>query len=466
MSSEIIEPSLGLSSSDEASNALPRRAAAPPDDSQVELPALTPSPPLGATGTSSADELVLSLGQISPDPFLDEFQPEPAPAPVPERSTGGPQPSAVSARPWARDDLELDVPPSAEVASVSDPPSGVPARAAALDLEPKRPPAAPAGSPHRVPSPGVSPHPSTAESFAALDLGTTSSSKATAPSVPRKKPAAGDPEDSSLDDDFEEDYAPARTNWLSVLHASLTSALALGLIWVLWGHRVARESPPVEPDPFPTAESTADPGHRAGQSRKLVAVDPIPAERIVTLGQTIVIDSLEVTPLAILAGPVILRREIKKGEARRGGNDALMLKLRLKNLSTDSILVPLDEAFIRERKRGIRDSFIEAGQSHQIDMFPLAIVSEWAIAGQDFRELKPGESYETAVVSAPDALGAAAPEMTWRLRLRTDVNQTAVLGVRFQNRDIVKLSPREIPDLPEQREREETPPDPDGSARS
>ena len=143
-----------------------------------------------------------------------------------------------------------------------------------------------------------------------------------------------------------------------------------------------------------------------------------------------------------------------------------MLKLRLKNLASDSILVPLDEAFIRERARGVRDSFIEAGPAQQIEMYPLAVVSEWSIAGQEFRELRPGESYETAVVSAPDALGAAAPEMTWRLRLRTDVNQTAVLGVRFQNRDIVKLSPREIPDLPEQRERRGTPPDPDGSARS
>ena len=57
-------------------------------------------------------------------------------------------------------------------------------------------------------------------------------------------------------------------------------------------------------------------------------------------------------------------------------------------------------------------------------MFPLAVESEWSIVGQEFRELKPGESYETVVVSAPDALDHVAPEMTWRLRLRTDINQT------------------------------------------
>ena len=119
-----------------------------------------------------------------------------------------------------------------------------------------------------------------------------------------------------------------------------------------------------------------------------------------------------------------------------------MLKLRLKNISTDSILVPLDEAFIRERGRGVRDSFVETGGTRRIEMFPLAVVSEWSIVGQEFRELGPGESYETWVVSAPGALGHLAPEMTWRLRLRTDLNQTETLGVRFREGEIRKLPGR------------------------
>jgi hypothetical protein len=221
---------------------------------------------------------------------------------------------------------------------------------------------------------------------------------------------------------------------------SYASAVTIGLIWVLWSHRLPRES--VEADPFPPADTATDPGHRADQSRKLVPPPPLPDDRIAKLGQTVRLGSLEVTPLEITTGTVSLVREINRAEKRQGGEGALLLKLRLKNVSSDSILVPLDEAFLRERGRGIRDSFVETGPIAQIDMFPLAVVSEWSIVGQEFRELRPGESYETEVVSAPDAIAHLVPEMTWRIRLRTDVNQTETLGVRFREKDIRKATGR------------------------
>jgi hypothetical protein len=445
MSGEMSQSSSGLSSSDDASDKLAGRAVPPSDDSLPEPAALASSPPFAGSGTSSADELALSPGQISPDPYLDEFRPEPAPVSDHGVIAGAPKAFAAPTGPWAREalDVDLDVPPSAEITAVEDSPFGVSALAADLDLDTTGRKAATSSGPAET-SP-----PSTSERFASLDLYAPPASKAESRSA-RKKQAKQDEEAAFLDEDEDEPQPARSTNWLSVLHTSLTSALAIGLIWVVWGKRVARESATVEPDPFPPAESSSDPGHRAGQSRKLVALEPLPENRIIALGQTIAIDSLEVTPLKILAGPVILRHAINKPQARRGGNDALILKIRLKNLSRDLILVPLDEAFIRTRGRGIRDSFIEAGPSRQIEMFPLAIVSEWAIAGQDFRELKPGESYETMVVSAPKALGDVTPDMTWRLRLRTDINQTSTVGIRFHDEDIRKISPRETPELAEE----------------
>ena len=65
-----------------------------------------------------------------------------------------------------------------------------------------------------------------------------------------------------------------------------------------------------------------------------------------------------------------------------------------------------------------------------------AVESEWSIVGQQFRDLKAGESFETVIVSAPDSLSHKAPEMTWRIRLRTDLNHTDDLGVRFSEADI------------------------------
>jgi hypothetical protein len=427
MSSEIIEPSAGLPHSDEPPAALPG-GVAHPVDSRSGLPPVAPRP--APEGTSSFDELVLALGQVSPDPFLEEFKPEPAPEAA--AGAGGPEPRATPIGTGDLGNIDLDVPPSAEKTA---PPAG-------------RAGAASSGAPRPGPAASAAPQPSTSERFAALDLNSPPASQRAAVAA-KKTMAAKHAEPTGLDDD-EVDYAPAHgSSWLIVLLGSYASAVTLGLIWVLWGHRAPRESATVEPDPFPVAETTADPGHRAGQSHKVVVQDALSAERIIAPGETIVIGSLEVTPLEIAAGPVILRREVTEVEARRGGNDALILKLRLKNLSNDSTLVPLDEAFIRERKRGIRDSYIEAGQSQQIDMYPLAIVSEWSIAGQDFRELQPGESYETRVVSVPDALDRLTPEMTWQLRLRTDLNQTGRMGIRFHKDDIRRMSPEEVPSVTE-----------------
>jgi hypothetical protein len=264
--------------------------------------------------------------------------------------------------------------------------------------------------------------------------------------------AAGDPKGADDDEIDDEDLPDHGINWPMALLASYASAVTLGLFWVLWSHRVARESPGVEPDPFRPAGAVLESGRRAGQSRKFVPPAPLPADRLVELGQTIRLGMLEVTPLEISSGTVILNREIRQHEARPGGDDALMLKLRLKNLSSDSILVPLDEAFLRPRAQGVRDSFVEAGQARQIEMFPLAVVSEWSIDGQEFRELNPGESYETLVVSAPGAVGRLDPTraMTWRIRLRVEVNQTQALGIQFRAQDVRKM-PRRV--VPETRER-------------
>ena len=113
--------------------------------------------------------------------------------------------------------------------------------------------------------------------------------------------------------------------------------------------------------------------------------------------------------MAVTSGPVTLQRIIMSSERRKAGKEALKLRLRLRNVSDDAAFFPLDEAFVRERERGGSDSFIERRQGFPIDMYPLAVASEWSIVGQEFRKLKPGESYETVLVSAPDARSRRPP---------------------------------------------------------
>ena len=114
----------------------------------------------------------------------------------------------------------------------------------------------------------------------------------------------------------------------------------------------------------------------------------------------------------------------------------MKLKIRLRNVSTDKVFAPLDEAFLRASESGDVDSFIMRDGGGRIELFPLAVESEWSIVGQEFRELRPGESMEAIIVSAPDALRLKDEEMTWRIRLRTGINETDVLGVRITPEEV------------------------------
>jgi hypothetical protein len=445
MSSEIVPSTLGISRSDESPDGLPDSGATTPKASTPAAP--NPTGP----GTASADDLGLSPDHLCPDPLLDEFKPEPTEAsalasPDPEASgASAPSPAEASMPPapsppgsWSQVALDLGVTSGAESVSGADPTTGPPAFVEASESKPATRFAAPA-DPVGPSVEKQSASRSTADSFAAIDLSSPPASTKAEAIPARAKVAKGAKfaKDDAEDEEEDEGPAPRGSSWPFALLASYASAVTIGLIWVLWGNRVPRES--AEPDPFPPADNAPDPGHRADLSRKLVPPTPLPPERIAALGQTLRFGSLEVTPLEVSVGPVILRHAIKKGETRRAGEGALSLRLRLKNIPGESILVPLDEAFLRERGRGIHDSFIETGPTRQIDMFPLAVVSEWSIVGQEFRELRPGESYETLVVSAPNASDRLAPdEMTWRIRVRTDINQTETLGVHFRANDIVR----------------------------
>ena len=50
----------------------------------------------------------------------------------------------------------------------------------------------------------------------------------------------------------------------------------------------------------------------------------------------------------------------------------------------------------------------------KIDLYPLAIESEWLILGQEFPVLKPGESVETLVASEPVSEDRFERLMTWQ----------------------------------------------------
>ncbi len=454
MPSEIIEPPLRTPHPDEPGH-VAGEAGAPAPAAQSRASA---SPE--EVYSDSNDELSAMLATTKPDPFLGTIEPEPVseppalpskPEPEPAASAAAgevqPPPSSGELTPFALsmspEPVPSPEPPGSFDAVKVDPASVAPHRTEPGAVESSAPPveaaSPPAGAFDAISAlemaAAATPAEAAAPAAAHVDpLGTIDLS-APAPALSASKRAADEEED---DDDYDDDEtAPRGPSLPVVLLGSYASAATLGLIWVvwiLWGQRAALQKEEV--DEPRVAEAKVDPGRRAGNSRRYNPPAPLAAERITTLGEAIRLRGVEATPLEVTSGSVRLKRSFTTDEERDGGTRALKLRLRLRNISKDSVFAPLDEAFIREREAGVFDSFIERGDGEVIDMFPLSVYSEWSIDGQEFKELKPGETLDTVVVSAAEAVDRKAPEMIWRVRLRTGINQTDVFGVQFKDSEI------------------------------
>jgi hypothetical protein len=408
----------------------------PPGGPQHDSPRHDPPSSSGASGelTSSNDELSRLLSELAtkPDRLLGPYSteepssaqpPPPAPeVPVAKLEPEEQEPESFDA--VAALNAFLSATPVVPVTASTAPPAiAAEPLLTSLDSSPEIPSLP---EPPLVDVAAAASSPGSFKAFPALDPGAPISHAARAES-----PKEAEPE--GEDEEYDENESPRGASWPFILLLSYASAVTIGLIWVLWGGLKIRES---EEEDFPAASTAPDPGRRADQSRKVASPPSIASDHRTTLGKPLRMSLLEATPLGISWGKVRLQRSFDSVQDRDGGDNALRLKLRLENVSTDAIFFPLDEAFLRENERGQLDSSIETSDGLQIKMFPLAVASEWSIVGQEFRELKPGQSYETEVVSAPDVPGRVTPEMTWRLRLRTGINQTDTMGVRFREDQI------------------------------
>jgi hypothetical protein len=250
--------------------------------------------------------------------------------------------------------------------------------------------------------------------------------------APVPDPVVGAPSRSQAAEGIEP--GPQPKSWATVILGSYASAVTLACLWLWWQGRHRAEAAPDEP---PT-EVRFEHGFRADRSRILKPPEPILAERLTDLGKTLKLDALEFTPLGLSREAVRLEPRGLDGEreSRDGGEGALVLRVRLKNRSENQVFAPMDEAFLRQRDRGQPDSFLETASGGRIEMYPLAVESEWSIAGQEFKELRPGESLETILVSEKDVGDRASAPMTWRLHLRTSIDRTETIGVRIRKEDI------------------------------
>lgn len=219
------------------------------------------------------------------------------------------------------------------------------------------------------------------------------------------------------------DGARSPLRWLLPSYAS---ALTLALLWMLATGRIALRTP-ARPSTAPPAVSPV------AEEAPLMA---IPSTHRVRLGGTLRLGDLEIRPAEIRLGPVPLRSSTDPDGYRHGGDDALWLRLHLRNVSEGESLRPLDPASARRPDHGRPDSLIETDRA-PLTVFPLAASSEWSIEGQEFPRLDPGEEADVWIVSEPNTRPRLAARMLWRIRLHTAADRADLIGVELTRDDLL-----------------------------
>ena len=200
---------------------------------------------------------------------------------------------------------------------------------------------------------------------------------------------------------------------------------------------------------------------RVGQSR-LPLDGPLPANLKAGIGQKIVVGQLEIEPVGVEKRQL---RIIKEGKAasdlqrRVTQHNALVLHLRVKNISGDIPIFPLDPAFTRAAKADDKPATrLLVGKQVLYGgaiswPFPDKVKREYEEAqARDSEPLKPGESRDYVVFTNEDSsLASAIRKMTdpllWRVQIRRgsieykgkDVPVTAIIGVEFQPSEVKNL---------------------------
>jgi hypothetical protein len=221
-------------------------------------------------------------------------------------------------------------------------------------------------------------------------------------------------------------------SWSQILLLSYASSITIALIWMLWTGRWSRSAAP----PSATTDQPAiDSSTRLVEPLPALPAVPIPPENRARIGQTIQLGDLEVTPLTVISTPVELVRSIEPNKRRRE-EECLVLRLKFTNVSKEHTFAPLALNLVRERGLRPHEPYIATSEGSSIRLFPLAVDSEWAIVGQEFTTLQPGGAVETFVVAEPGSGQNLPPEMTWRVRVRTGVYRTDMLGVPFSKDEV------------------------------
>lgn len=242
--------------------------------------------------------------------------------------------------------------------------------------------------------------------------------------------------------------------FLLIPYALLMTVLAVYGLFIREGGRVPDGHPL---SLIPDGRGEFPPADRKKVGKLGVALDgPLPPELRAELGKTVTVGAVEVEPVSVAVRKLSVVTEPEKGKAPapRQTDVAVVLTMKVKNLSADLTFHPLDPAF--NRKEAATDSpptALVVGKSTYAGgpiswPFGKGVKRAYEAAQlDDDKPLAPGESRSYAVISRPDAVRAvrgARDTIVWRVQVRRglveyrgrEVPVTALVGVEFKASDV------------------------------
>jgi hypothetical protein len=199
--------------------------------------------------------------------------------------------------------------------------------------------------------------------------------------------------------------------FLFVLLAGYACAVTIALIWLWWTRGRVH---PLEslPDLVPKTAAYV-----------IEESTPLPPEHTLRLGETRRFGNLEVTPLRVTRGPVMVV-SVSDGDEEspnvESGMPVLKLWLRIRNVSDDQTIRTFVCRADQKRRDGDRVLVYYLTREER----------ELALQGQQAdRELGPGETYETFIATSERGIEELNGDLVWRVHFRKGLNPASRRGV-------------------------------------
>lgn len=252
-----------------------------------------------------------------------------------------------------------------------------------------------------------------------------------------------------------------RAGWLLGILVPYAIFMTVMAIWYYMKYSNAVHDHPLEMIPDLLGEYQKEikkDGKPVVRAIKLPPADQsLPDRLTTTLGKAIRVGDIEVTPISIEYGPWTHFKKLKnREEPQKETFTSLVMRVKLRNLSTDLAFYPTDPYFDRHPKSsnekpytlvdvdgqktfgGVLSYDIEVGHAER----------SW-LQGQenDTKPLQPGETRETVFVTQPrvfESLQTAKSPAVWRIQVRRglvpfhdrEIPVSAVVGVKFAASDV------------------------------